>query len=393
MYGMFEQTLDRERISCLKWNHEIQRTGDPDLLCFGTADMDIRAPEPVLAAICAVANVGHLGYPMIRPSYYEAIIAWQKRLSGWEIQKEWIDDNVGIYTSCYGIIEALTDRGDEIIIQSPVHYPFAALTGINGRVSLLNPLRQADGMYRMDLEGLVQTITPRTRLMWLCNPHNPVGRAWDKSELRELGEICLAHNIVIMSDDVYCGLLYPGVKYTPIASLSEALALNTLTLWSTSKIYNTTGVRHSLVVCPNPDLLDKYRHMMQKQSLAYGKNIFGLAVAESAFNECDEWVRHLMVDVQEHHALAKAILEEGIPGIGVGNMESTYVAWVDARCLGLAPENTVAFFEKKARVIVEPGHKFGTAGTGFFRMNLATSRERLTAGLRRIVAAAQEIHS
>ncbi len=391
MHGMFEQALDRERISCLKWNHEIARTGDPDLLCFGTADMDIRAPEPVLAAICAVAEVGHLGYPMIRPSYYDAIIRWQKRLSGWEIQKEWIDDNVGIYTSCYGIIDALTEPGDEIIIQSPVHYPFAALTSINGRVPLVNPLVQRDGKYHMDLEGLASIITPRTRMLWLCNPHNPVGRAWTGDELRKLGEICLANDIVIMSDDVYCGLLYPGVQYTPIAALSDALAQITLTLWSTSKIYNTTGVRHSLVVCPNKDLLDKYRLTMQKQSLAYGKNIFGLAVTEAAFNECDEWVRRLMADVQEHHALAKTILEEGIPGVKVGDMEATYVAWVDARSLNLQPLDVIDFFEKKARVIVEPGHKFGDAGAGFFRMNLGTSQSRLMAGLERIVTAAKEM--
>ena len=391
MYNMFEQELEREKINCLKWDLEIQRTKDKDLLCFGTADMDIRAPGPVLDAICAVAQVGHLGYPLIRPSYYEAVIEWQKRLSGWVIQKEWIDDNVGVYASCYAIMDALTERGDEIIIQSPVHYPFAALTGINGRVSLVNPLVQEDGMYRMDLDGFARMITPRTRLLWLCNPHNPVGRAWDADELRKLGEICLENNIIIMSDDVYCGLLYPGKRYTPLASLSPELAQNTLTLWSTSKIYNTTGVRHSLVVCPNPDFLERYRFTMQKQSLAYGKNIFGLAVTEAAFNACDEWVRQLMVDVQEHHALAKTVLEEGIPGVQVGEMEATYVAWVDARCLGLAPEKTVEFFENQARVIVEPGHKFGEAGNGFFRMNLATSRERLLGGLERIVAAAQKI--
>ncbi len=390
MYKMFEQNLERDKINSLKWNYEIQRTGDPDLLCFGTADMDIRAPQPVLDAIVEVARIGHLGYPMIRPSYYDAIIHWQERLSGWKLQREWIDDNVGIYTSCYGIMNALTDPGDEIIIQSPVHYPFAAMIQANGRAVLLNPLVVEDGRYRMDLKNLAQNLTSRTRMLWLCNPHNPVGRAWDADELMELGEICLKNNILIMSDDVYCGLLYPGKKYTPMAALSPQLAQCTLTLWSTSKIYNTTGVRHSLVVCPNPDLMKKYRTMLQKQNLNYGKNIFGLAATEAAFKECDEWVKHLMVDVEEHHALAKAILEEGIPGASVGSMDATYVAWVDIRCLDIAAEDMGNFFEKEARVIVEPGHKFGKAGEGYFRMNLGTSRQRLTEGLHRIVTACQK---
>jgi cystathionine beta-lyase len=296
-----------------------------------------------------------------------------------------------VYSSCYAIIQALTEPGDEVIIQSPVHYPFAALTKINERVALTNPLQQKNGRYIMDFAGLREIITPRTRMLWMCNPHNPVGRAWDADELRELGEICLENNLVIMSDDVYCGLLYPGVHYTPIASLSPELAQNTLTLWSTSKIYNTTGIRHSLVVCANSYLMLQYRMMLQKQNLAYGKNIFGLAATEAALNECDQWVEHLMVDVAEHHAIAKKMLEAGIPGVHVGEMESTYVAWVDARCLGLNPTEVVDFYEKKARVIVEPGHKFGEAGTGFFRMNLATSRVRLVEGLQRIIDAAQNI--
>ena len=387
MSNLFHKEIDPSKVNRMKWEAEIERTGDRDLLCFGTADMDFPSAKPILDAIHKVADAGHLGYPFVQPGFYDAIINWQKRLGRWEIKPEWIATHVGVYPSSWAIIEALTEPGDEIIFQTPVHFCFDAVTRDNGRVPIYNPLVQRNGHFEMDYEHFEAAITPRTKIMWLCNPHNPVGRAWSREELEKLGEICLKNNIIIMSDDVYCGLLYPGKTYTPIASLSKELSMNTITCYSTSKIYNTTGVKQSFVVCENPELLEAYNLSLRKQNLNYGKNVFGLAVTEAAFNHCDDWVRELMDYVSENHNTTKKLLEDGIPGVVVGDAEATYFVWIDFRVLGLDRTAMENLFEKKARVIVEVGHKFGDVGEGFVRLNLACRREVLIEGMERIIKA------
>lgn len=383
----FCKEIDLSKVKRMKWEAEIERTGEPDLLCFGTADMDFPSAKPILDAIHEVATIGHLGYPYIQPSFYESIINWQKRLGNWDVMPEWIATHVGVYPSSWAIIEALTKPDDEIIIQTPVHFCFDDVTRVNGRVPLYNPLIQKDGNYEMDYEHLESVISNKTKLMWLCNPHNPVGRAWSKEELEKLGEICLKHHIRIMSDDVYCGLLYSGQRYTPIASISKEISMNTITCYSTSKIYNTTAIKQSFIVCENTELLEAYNLSLRKQNLNYGKNIIGIAVTEAAFNHCDDWVRELMEYVSANHKMVKKLLEENISGVIVNNAEATYFDWIDFRVLGLDRTSFEELFEKKAKVIVEVGHKFGDAGEGFIRLNLGCKREVLRTGIERIIKA------
>lgn len=384
----FDNVMDRSGMSTMKWEAEIDRIGNPEILCFGTADMDFYPPDPVLDAIHKIVEIGHLGYPYITNDYYASIDKWLKRFTGWEIDAvRCVSTNVGIYTSAWTIIDSLTKPGDEIIIQTPVHYPFNSIVADNGRVTVMNPLRLEEDRYVMDYEDLEQRFSEKTKLLWLCNPHNPVGRAWMPEELQRLAEICLKHNVFIMSDDVYAGLVYPGYRYTPVASLSKEISKNTITCYSVSKTYNVTGVKHSFIVTENSDLLRKYNESLKKIDLTYGMNIIGIAVTKAALNECDNWVKELMKYIKGNYDLVKDFVKNKMPLVEVIQAESTYFAWLNFRKLELSPERMDLFFETEAKVIVNNGNVLGKGGTGFIRLNMACSRKVLKMGLERILEA------
>lgn len=369
----------------MKWEAEWAKAGSRDVLCYGTADMDFPSPEPILQALQTVIRTGHLGYPYIRPSFYEAIEGWLARHTGWKIDApQEIACNVSIYTSVWNLLDALTEPGDEVIIQTPVHFCFREMIEANFRKAVFNPLVCSDGRYTMDFAQLERCFTERTKIFWLCNPHNPVGRAWSREELTKIAEICKKHDVWIVSDDVYCGLLYEGASYIPIASVSEDAAMRTVTCFSPSKTYNTTGVKFSFVVAQNPELMAKYKASLHRLDLDYGINALGLAVAEAAYGQCDSWVSELMAYVQQNHAAVCQAAQQ-MPNVTVFPAEATYFAWMDWRGTGLDDDGLCRML-RESGLVLESGASLGPGGSGFLRMNLACPRSVLQAGLERLTA-------
>lgn len=386
MASRFDTVLDRSELSTMKWEAEWAKAGSRDVLCYGTADMDFRSPEPVLQALRTVIDRGHLGYPYIRPSFYEAVGGWLERSAGWKIDAaNEIACNVSIYTSVWNLLDALTVPGDEVIIQTPVHFCFREMIEVNGRKAVSNPLICPDGRYTMDFEQLERCFTERTKIVWLCNPHNPVGRAWSRAELERVAEICKKHDVWIVSDDVYCGLLYEGTQYVPVASVSEDAAMRTVTCYSPSKTYNTTGVKFSFIVAQNPELMAKYKQSLHRLDLDYGINALGLAVAEAAYSQCDGWTQELMAYVQENHAMLCRAAEQ-MPKVRVCKAEATYFAWMDWRETGLDDEGLRRML-REAGLVMESGAELGPGGSGWLRMNLACPNSVLQAGLARLKTA------
>lgn len=382
-YG-FDQKLDRSGLSTMKWEMEQDRLNDPDLLCFGTAEMDFKAAQPILDAFQKVVDNGHFGYPYKRPSYYDAVTDWFDRHCGLEIKKEWIANSVAIYPSFQGLIEGLSDEGDEVIFNTPVHFIFADIVKSLNRVPVENPLTVRDGTYVIDYADLERKITAKTKLFILCNPHNPVGRAWTKEELAKLTDICIKHKIIIISDEVYFGLIYPGKAYTPIISVSEAAAMNSVTCISPTKSFNLTGVKHSLVIAKDPKILEIYKQELHKNNEFFGESIFGHAAVEAAFGRCDEWSAQLMDYIQGNYQTVRQFVEKELPGVVLYEPDSTYFLWMDFNCYHMSPEQQTTVFEKEARVEVSQGHSLGTGGEGHIRMNIACPRSVLLEGLKRI---------
>lgn len=383
----FDTVLDRSQLSTMKWENEYERTGWSDLLCYGTADMDFRSAPPIVDALVRTAQNGHYGYPHRPAGYFDAIIGYYQRHFGWQIERSWINPSAGVYPSMAGIIEDLSSPGDEIIYQTPVHHVFKELIELNHRVPVANPLRNDDGQYTMDFDHLRSRITPKTKLLLLCSPHNPVGRNWTRSELATLIDICVAHNIIILADEVYCGLLFPGQRFTPIAAISPAAAQQTITFMSASKSFNLTGLKHSFTITKNPTHTAVCQNAARRVSLGYGVSQFGVVATEYAFRDCDDWSMALMTYIAANAQFVTQFCAAELPSVRVSVPEATFMLWLDFRALPLPHDSLHTFFEQQAHVLVVNGAALGPGGSGFIRLNIGAPRSVIAAGLERIAEA------
>lgn len=376
---------DPNGLARLKWEYEQCRTGYQDLIGMGTADMDFMCPEPILRAIREVADRGHLGYPMIPDTYYEAIHDWLLKKADWNVDTvQSVCHNSGIYISAWSILDVLTKPGDKIVILSPVHFCFKRMIDMNQRITIECPLIQADGCYTIPEGALEACLASGAKLLWLCNPHNPVGRAWSKTELGMVAELCDKYDVQILSDDVYCGLTFPGVPYTPIASLSKEISYRTVTLYSTSKSYNTTGLLHSYIVAENPETMKRYKESMDKLDLRYSVDIMGIYALIAAYRDCDEWLDALRCQLQKNHQMVEDYLAEHLPDTLVAKANAMYFAWIDMRKLGMNPRQLEYTLEQEEHIIAENGLRGGKGGGGFIRLNIATSEENIREAMRRL---------
>ncbi len=383
--GLIPEILPDGNLGRLKWDYERERTGFSDLLDFGTADMDYRAPGPILDAIRDIAGRGHLGYPEIRNSYLSAIHDWLLQTASWDVDaRTCISHNVGIYMSAWCLIQLLTNPGDRIVILTPVHFCYKRMIRLNGRFPIECPLLSDRGHYRIDFRSLESCFASGCRTLWLCNPHNPVGRVWTEQELRQIADICVRYHVMILSDDAYCGLTFPGHRYTPVASLSETVSRQTVTLYSTSKCFNTTGIRHSFIVTENPEIMKKYRDLLVSMDLEYGVNLFGLAAVEAAFRSCGPWLDRLNRELFEKHRLISGYAADRIPSISVTPADGLFFAWIDMRGLDINAKQLAYRLEQEEHMITENGSDGGKGGDGFIRMNLAASDRHLREGLERL---------
>lgn len=377
--------VGHDNLSRLKWEYEAYRTGYKDLLCMGTADMDFMSPEPILQAICSVAGRGHLGYPMIPESYYEAIHNWLLRKASWKIDPiQSVCHNEGVYLSGWNVLDVLTNPGDKITILSPVHFCFRRMVDMNRRVVIECPLIQRDGRYTVDAAALESCLASGTKLLWICNPHNPVGRAWSRAELQMISDLCLKYDVYLLSDDVYCGLTFPEAKYVPIASLSKEISYRTVTLYSTSKTFNTTGLLHSYIVTENPEIMKRYMESMDRLDTRYSVDIMGIYALISAYNECDGWLEQLQRQLQKNYQTILDYFAEHVPDAPISKADATYFAWIDMRKLGIDPQKLGYMIEEEQHIILENGLRCGKGGAGFIRLNTATSQDNILEAMERL---------
>lgn len=382
----FDAVLDRGNLSTLKWELEIARTNDPRLMSFGTADMDFRSPPAVIDALRRAADEGHFGYPLKRPDYYDAIVGYLDRHFSWKVDKDWLDSGVGIYQSMHPVITELTEPGDEIIYQPPVHHVFAEIIEANDRVPVANQLVSRRGVYEMDFAGLEAKITQRTKLLLLCSPHNPVGRVWTQDELRRLEAICKAHDVTVVADEVYSGLLYPGSSFVPFATVSDWATMHSYTMISPSKPFNLTGLKHSIVIAADPDLRKAYKKGIMRTNLQYGGSIFGIVGAEAAYRASDDWSRNLMAYIAHNFDYVRDQFHRHLPEVEISTPEATYFAWLNLAPLGAPKDRYQQLIERGAHLVVTYGEPMGRGGEQHIRLNLATPRSNLAVGLDRLLS-------
>lgn len=382
----FDVVINRKNTSSLKWDATKARFGKEDLLPMWVADMDFKAPEQVLQALHKRIEHGVFGYSLAPDSTYEAICNWLKRRFQWEIQKEWIAFSSGVVPAISTIIHAFTEPGDEIIVQSPVYYPFFSQVEQNKRVLLNNQLIEDNGVYKMDVDQLEQMITEKTKMIILSHPHNPVGRVWTKEELTRLGDICVKHNILIISDEIHCDLTYKGVVHTPLASISEQFAKQTITCMAPSKTFNLAGLQASYLIIPNKEHKAKFQRAMAQQGLSE-PNILGIIAMETAYNECEEWLEQFLDYMEENARIVEQFLETELPQLKIIKPEAMYLLWIDCRKLNLDKKELEKRIIEKGNLALNQGYIFGGGGEGFIRLNIACPKATLIEGLNRLKAA------
>lgn len=383
----FNRIIDRRSTRSYKWDQSEKLFGDKDILPLWVADMDFESPPAVQEAILRRVREGIYGYSVAGDSYKEAIAGWYRRRHDWEIQKDWISDSPGIVTSLSLSVELFSQPGDQVIVQSPVYYPFYDVIRMNDRKVAANPLKLEDGRYVMDYVQLEELMAGGAKLLLLCNPHNPGGRVWEREELLRLGELCLRHGVTVISDEIHCDMIMPGHKHIPFASLSPELSDITLTTLAATKTFNLPGLQTSYIVTSNPELKRRFDYKIKALSL-HMSPFFTPEAIEAAYNEGGEWLDELILHISGNADYAISYLAEHLPQVQPMQPEATYLLWIDCRALGLDADGLKQLMYREAKVAFNEGSVFGPEGQGHLRINLACARSLLTEALERFVRAA-----
>jgi cysteine-S-conjugate beta-lyase len=386
----FDEPVAREGTDCIKYDRRSETFGVKDVIPMWVADMDFKCPEFVIESLRKRLDHEILGYSYRPPEYYTSIINWLGSRHNWKIEKEWI-------TFCPGVVPALnfctlafTQPGDSIIVQPPVYFPFFSAASAHGRNLVYNRLNETDGKWSMDFNSLESSINAKTKMIIISNPHNPVGRVWSPEELKNLAEICLAKNILIISDEIHCDLMLPGFTHTPMASLSEKIASNTVTLIAPSKTFNLAGLSTSSVIIQDPVLRKAFNHALDILHIGNG-NIFGNIASIAAYTNGEKWLGDLMQYIDDNIEYVCDYCRNMIPEIIPVRPEATYMIWLDCRKFQMEGKDLQNFFVNKAGVGMNEGSAFGPGGEGFMRMNIATTHNTVKKAMEQIEKAVSSL--
>jgi len=387
----FNKAPSRKYTNAEKYALREKLFGSEEVLPMWVADMDIQTPFFVMDAISHRVKHPILGYEEIPDTFFDSQIQWIKERHGYELQRDWMYYSPSVVASINLCINAFTDIGDSVIVQSPVYFPFYSSVSNNDRKIVKNVLKEKDGYYTMDLEAFEDSINERTKLFLLCSPHNPVGRVWKEDELQRLGEICIKHDIIILADEIHSDLIFKGSKHIPMSSVSKELEERTITCYGPGKSFNMAGLSVSTITISNAKLRAKFEKVYKATHFAEG-TVFGHVGFEAAYTKGAPWLEGLLEHIQGNIDYLDICLKEYMPSISMKKPEGTYLVWLDCRGLGLSYQGLKDFFFKEAKLGLSTGISFGKEGEGFMRINLATPRATVEEAVSRLHSAYESRH-
>ena len=359
----FDIVVDRTGTASRKWDARKDVFGTPDILPMWIADMDFRCPPVVQEALKQRVAHGVYGYPERLESYYAAFVGWAKRRYDWQVDPAWILTTPGVVPAINAAILAFSEPGDGILIQPPVYPPFFSCPRLNGRIVIENPLHEnEDGTWEMDFDDLKRKLALKPKILVLCSPHNPVGRVWIREELQRVAELCLENDVLMFSDEIHGDLLLGGRRHIPLASLGSDVAARTITCTAPSKTFNIAGLYTSAVIVSDPALRDRFGCMLDALDIC-GGNVFGITAFEAAYDYGEDWLLELLTYLEKNADFMVDFLDKKIPRLRMAKPESTFLAWLDCRALGLPQPELKEFFIKNARVGLNDGLSFGEQGS------------------------------
>ena len=384
----FDRLIDRKGTACVKYDNLHENFGCEDILPMWVADMDFQSPPCVLQAAEECCKKGVFGYTFRTEDARQAFIDWVAARYNWKVDKAWLSTSPGIVTALALSVRAFTAPGDKVLIMTPVYPPFHAVPKENGRELVCSPLVVVNGRYEIDWADFEAKLRVGVKLFILCNSHNPVGRVWSRDELKRIGELCCKYDVIILSDEIHADLVLYGNKHTVMASVSDEIAVRTLTAMAPSKTFNIAGMMNSVVISSSKKLLDGYNKEMLSLHLETG-NIFGHITFEAAYRHGGEWLDAVLEYLGKNADYADEFFRKELPQVKMIKPEGSFLLWLDFRGTGLTHEEVGERLLHKAKVGLNDGMAFGAEGNGFRRMNIGCPRSVLEEGLKRIKTAFQ----
>lgn len=388
MSSQFDRPVPpRVGVEAIKWDI----MGDnykPGIVPLSVADMELLSPPQIISALEETAKFGMWGYTGWGDRYWSAIHGWMKDRHNWEIRRDWIVRVNGVVQGLGAAVRAFTRPGDSIVIQPPVYHPFYTCVEDNDRKLVLNPLKRTETGYEMDFEDLEEKLSrPEVTAMILCSPHNPIGRVWTEAELRRVGDLCLQHNVFVLSDEIHNDLIHSGHIHTVYASLGEDYAKHCIVGTACSKTFSLAGLCLANMIVPDPEKKALYELEVQRCGCTT-HSTFGTVALEVGYEQCGPWVDELVDYVYGNYQYLRDFFARHFPALWVSPLEGTYLAWVDFAALEPDPKKRALFLEDKAGLFLSHGGQFGAPT--FERFNLACSRQVLAEALERLLTAAKD---
>ncbi len=388
--SIFNEVISRKNTRSVKWDMAGKVFQSEDVLPMWVADMDFQAPKEVNEALIKRAEHGIYGYTVIDDDVKNAVVNWLSDRHQWTIQPEWLTFSPGVVSSLHMAIEAFTEPGDKILIQTPVYTPFYTVIKAHGREMVKNPLIDKDQYFTIDFDNFEEKLKTGVKAFILCSPHNPVGRVWKKEELEEIARLCLKYDVMIFSDEIHADLVFPGEKHIPIASLSDEVLENTITCMAPSKTFNLAGLEASYVIAADAEKRKKLKNQFLKSGYNGLLNTMANTALEAAYTYGKPWLEELMQLLESHKNYVTEQLEEET-NLKVTRSEGTYLLWLNCTGLGLSGKELKQFMIEKARVGLNAGLDYGDEGEQYMRMNIACPRATLEEGVNRIIDAVKNI--
>ncbi|KXB47152.1 putative hemolysin [Bacteroidales bacterium KA00344] len=376
----FDKPVNRRNTGSVKWDAIPE-----DALPFWVADMDFEAAPAIKNALAERVEHGIFGYTLVDDSYYDALISWFSRRHQWTIQREWVIYTTGVVPAISCAIKALTLPGEKVLVQTPVYNCFFSSIRNQGCEIVGNQLVRTGDTYTIDWDDFeTKCADEKTTVFLLCNPHNPAGRVWTSDELARMGEICAKHRVRVVSDEIHCELVMPGVTFTPFAAVNEVNSDNSVTFNSPSKNFNIAGLQIANIICKDEEMHRRIDRVVNIYEVC-DVNSFGPIALKAAYNESEDWLDELNLYIADNYKLLKEYMAEHLPKTEVIKLEGTYLVWVDISKLGLTTKEATRRLLKEGKVFVSSGTLYGEkAGEGYLRINLACTRAMLREGLQRM---------
>lgn len=377
MQSIFDEKIERRNTGSMKWD-----VADGELPMW-VADMDFKTAQEVTDAILKRARQGVFGYTLITDEWYQAYINWWKYRHDFRIEKDWLIFCTGVVPAISSIVRKMTTVGENVVVMTPVYNIFFNSILNNGRNVLESRLRYEDGVYQIDFEDLEEKLAePQTSMLILCNPHNPIGKIWDRETLERIGMLCKKYHVLVLSDEIHCDITKPGSGYIPFASVSEECRESSITCIAPTKAFNLAGIQTAAVVIPDKTLRHKVNRGLNTDEVAE-PNVFAAIAPIAAFGYGSKWLDELREYLWENRRFAERFITENIPEVSAVKGEATYLLWLDCRKVIGDSSELCRFIRKDSGLYLSDGREYRNGG-GFLRMNLACPKERVQDGLERL---------